>query len=311
MKKCYRIMLGRGSVHADDCFAGGYVGTDFNIHEDLSTKLPDALRPFNAAYVPVYLAVNQGRSRVAAGLACSAIWTVSKMLRPGDVILSPDGNRRYRIGEIQGEYWYAEGEILPHRRSVLWSDNYIQRDLMSEALRNATGAIGTVSNITGHGDEIVSLVDGLPSPVAAPIMTEEGLVEDPVAFGMEKHLEDFLVSNWSQTELGRDYDIYTDEGEIVGQQFPTDTGALDILAISKDRKRLLVVELKKGRASDAVVGQILRYMGYVQDELAEEGQSVEGAVIALDDDRRIRRALAMVPNVSFFRYRVSFQLIKS
>ena len=29
-------------------------------------------------------------------------------------------------------------------------------------------------------------------------------------------------------------------------------------------QRLLVVELKRGRASDVVVGQILRYVGYVQ-----------------------------------------------
>jgi restriction system protein len=128
---------------------------------------------------------------------------------------------------------------------------------------------------------------------------------------MEKHLEDFLVENWSQTELGRDFDIFTDGGEMVGQQYPTDTGNLDILAISKDRTRLLVVELKKGRASDAVVGQILRYMGFVQDELAEQGQTVEGAVIALDDDQRIRRALAMMPRVSFFRYQLSFKLVRS
>ena len=57
---------------------------------------------------------------------------------------------------------------------------------------------------------------------------------------------------------------------------------------------MLVVELKKGRASDAVVGQILRYMGFVRDELAESEQMVRGVVIALDDDQRLRRALAMV-----------------
>ena len=44
---------------------------------------------------------------------------------------------------------------------------------------------------------------------------------------------------------------------------------MDILAISKDQKELLVVELKKGRASDVVVGQVQRYMGYALDELAE------------------------------------------
>jgi restriction system protein len=101
-----------------------------------------------------------------------------------------------------------------------------------------------------------------------------------------------------------------EDGEPVGQQYQTDTGPLDILAVSKDKKTLLVVELKKGRASDVVVGQVLRYMGYVKEELAEEGQDVRGVVIALEDDQRIRRALSMVPTIDFFRYQISFKLIK-
>jgi RecB family endonuclease NucS len=119
---------------------------------------------------------------------------------------------------------------------------------------------------------------------------------------MEKHLEDFLVENWGQTVIGRDYVIFEEDGERVGQQYPTDTGPIDILAISSDRTRLLVVELKRGRASDSVVGQVLRYVGYVQDELAENDQTVEGAIIALEDDLRLRRALAVVPSLAFYRY---------
>ncbi len=110
--------------------------------------------------------------------------------------------------------------------------------------------------------------------------------------------------------MGREFDIFEEEGEQVGQQYPTDTVPVDILAIRKDKKELLVVELKKGRASDVVVGQILRYMGYVLQELAEEGQSVKGVIIALEDDQRIRRALAMTPNIVFYRYQVSFKLLK-
>jgi len=72
-----------------------------------------------------------------------------------------------------------------------------------------------------------------------------------------------------------------------------------------------VVELKKGRASDVVVGQALRYMGFVQEELAEEGQTVQGVIIALEDDQRIRRALAVVPNIVFYRYQISFKLVKA
>ena len=66
------------------------------------------------------------------------------------------------------------------------------------------------------------------------------------------------IQNWDKTELGKKYDIYEEDGEIVGQQFPADTGNMDILTISKDRSELLVVELKKGRAPDSVVGQIQR-----------------------------------------------------
>ena len=86
---------------------------------------------------------------------------------------------------------------------------------------------------------------------------------------------------------------------------------MDILAISKDRRELLVVELKKGQAADKVVGQILRYMGYAAQELAEEGQTVKGIIITQEDDLRLRRALSETPHVSFYRYQVSFKLIPS
>jgi restriction system protein len=71
-------------------------------------------------------------------------------------------------------------------------------------------------------------------------------IEDPAAFAMEKHLEVFLASNWEHTELAKTFSIFGEDGEEVGQQYQTDAGPIDILPISKDRKRLLVVELKRG-----------------------------------------------------------------
>ena len=114
------------------------------------------------------------------------------------------------------------------------------------------------------------------------------------------------VANWGATELSDTFDIWTEENETRGQQYQTDTGPIDILAISKDQKTILVIELKRGRASDAVVGQALRYMGYVKDVLAEPAQEVRGLVIALEDDQRLRRALSMVPSIEFKRHKVSF-----
>ena len=237
-----------------------FVGTDFGIHQDLTGQLPDEWRDFNREFIPIYLEKHPDKTKVAAGLACGAVHTVSKGMAQGDILLCPDGTGQYRVGEITGDYTYAAGEILPHRRPVRWSDRTISRQDMSKALKNSTGSIGTVSNITKHTEEIEQLLQGVTGP---RIVSTDETVEDPSAFAMEKHLEDFLVKNWNGTELSRDFEIYEDDGELVGQQFPTDTGPIDILAVSRDRKTLLVVELKRGQASDVVVGQLLRYMGFV------------------------------------------------
>ena len=52
-------------------------------------------------------------------------------------------------------------------------------------------------------------------------------------------------------------------------------------------------------------------MGYVLQELAEPNQKVKGIIIALEDDIRIRRALAVTNNIEFYRYQVSFKLFKA
>ena len=44
---------------------------------------------------------------------------------------------------------------------------------------------------------------------------------------------------------------------------------------------------------------------------AEDDQTVKGIIIALEDDQRIRRALAIVPSIVFYRYQISFKLVKS
>jgi restriction system protein len=300
-------MLGPKSVHAQECFANNFIGADFGIQQDLSNNLPEAWREFNKQFIPVFLASHPDKTRIGAGLACGALWTVSKGIQIGDIVLCPDGTGFYRVGEVVGGYYYVPGNVLPHRRAMKWYNEAISREVMSEGLRNSTGSIGTAADISKHSVELDKLLGNISAP---KLISTDTTVEDASAFAMEEHLEDFLVKNWANTELGQEYDIYEEDGE-KAQQYQTDTGPLDILAISKDKKRLLVVELKKGRASDVVVGQTLRYMGYVLDELAEENQTVLGVIIALEDDQRIRRALSMTPNISFYRYQVSFKLVKT
>jgi restriction system protein len=308
MKNYYRVMLGSKSAHAALCREHGFIGADYQIAQDLSGDLSDNWRDFNKKYRPIFLAAHPEKTMIGAGLACGALWTVAKGIQKGDVVLCPNGSGTYFVGEVASDYYYAPGQPLPHRRSVNWLTQTILRDDMSEALKNSSGSIGTVSTITPHAVEIEKFLSG---PINAPVLTvSDPDIEDAAAFAMEQHLEEFLVKNWAQTELGKDYDIYAEDGDPVGQQYPTDTGPMDLLAVKKDKSELLVVELKKGKASDAVVGQVLRYMGFVKEDLAEPHQTVRGAIIALEDDLRLRRALVVTPNIQFFRYQVSFKLLK-
>ena len=306
-KEYRRIMLGKRSVNAEDAIDGGFICGGFLFDIDLTGKFPNDWREFNQKMRPIWLNQNPGKSKVAAGLACAMLHTICKGAKTDEIIMSPTPDGTYHFGEITGDYYYDADYVLPHKRPVNWLDVTVHRNDLSMELQNSIGSIGTVSTITKHAAEIEAIIGKQQEP---RLLSTDETIEDPSVFALEKHLEDFLVANWAQTPLGRTHDIFTEEGEIIGQQYPSDTGPIDILAISKDGKELLVVELKKGRASDNVVGQIQRYMGFVMSELAEPHQSVRGAIIALEQDKRIQQALKVAPNIEFYRYEVSFHLKK-
>ncbi len=300
-------MLGQRSVYSEQAHKEGFIGAGWFENVNLSNKLADNWRDFNKEFIPLYIQDNPGKNRISAGLACGMLWTIAKGINIGDIILCPDGFGNYHVGEVIGDYDFRAGLILPHRRAVRWYQKDISRDVLSESLKNATGSIGTVSKISNYAEEIENLISG---DQPAKIFTTDETIEDANEFVLEKHLEDFLVKNWQNTELGKNYDIYTENGDMVGQQYPSDTGPIDILAVSKDKKEILVVELKKGRVSDVVVGQIQRYMGYVKEELAESMQIVKGVIIGFEDDVKIHRALAVTTNIDFYTYRINFKLEK-
>ncbi len=73
MKSYDRVMLGKGSVYAEECFAGNFVGADFDIDQDLTHKLPEEWRTFNKEFIPIFLARNLEKTKIGAGLACGAL----------------------------------------------------------------------------------------------------------------------------------------------------------------------------------------------------------------------------------------------
>jgi restriction system protein len=309
MKKYYRVILGKQHKHFKECYDGKFIGVGwFSI--DLKNDLPENWREFNKKFIPVFQERFPDKSKITAGLACGAIHTVSKGMNDDDIVLCPDGQRNYKIAKIKGKYFFnAEKPSIVHRRPVEWLPVTISRDEMSETLRNSAGSVGTISNISKHADEIENFIKGV-SPVSISSTDKE--IENPSMFVMENHLEDFLIKNWSKTPLSKKYDIYEDKDKDVdGRQFKTDTGEMDILAISKNKKEYLVIELKRGRASDSVVGQIQRYMGYIKEEFLEKDQTVRGVIIALEDDIKVKRALSVTSDIDFYQYKINFDLVKS
>lgn len=130
-------------------------------------------------------------------------------------------------------------------------------------------------------------------------------------FGLERHLHEFLRDNWNQLDLGREWALYQEPGdEEAGYEYPCDIGRIDLLAKHKKEPRWLVVELKRNQTSDQTVGQLLRYMGWIEKNLAVAGEKVNGMIICGEADDALRYALRAVSNIELRLYQVDFHLNK-
>lgn len=148
-----------------------------------------------------------------------------------------------------------------------------------------------------------------PSIIAAPAVPSQLPIVKATRFALERHLQDYMVDNWDKLDLARDWAIFARDGEPdAGYEFRTPIGRIDLLARHKRSGSWLVIELKREKSSDAVVGQVLRYMGWVRKHLAENGEAVTGLIVATEGDPQLHYALEVVPSVSFMSYEVEFRL---
>ena len=93
-------------------------------------------------------------------------------------------------------------------------------------------------------------------------------------------------------------------------EYQTAVGRIDLLARDKATGEWVVIELMKGMDSDRAVGQLLRYMGWVKKHKAAQHENVRGIIVTSEPDERIRYSLSMSDNISFYTYRVSFELVE-
>lgn len=104
-KNYYRIMLGKKSKYADECFKDGFIGGNWGLDIDLTRRLPENWRMFNKEFIPIYLEKHPDKSKIAAGLACGMLHTICKGMQIGDIILGPTGDGGYRAGEVMSKYF--------------------------------------------------------------------------------------------------------------------------------------------------------------------------------------------------------------
>ena len=169
-------------------YKGNFIGVDFLWDVDLTGKLPDNWRDFNHKYIPVFLEKNPSKSKIAAGLACGALWTLAKGIQVGDIILTPNGTGQYYVGEVTDNYSYHKDDDLAHRRTVRWLPVTIEQKRNGDPLKNSTGNIGTIGQITKHAEEIERFIGGIKTPT---LISTDSTIEDPSTFALERHLEDF------------------------------------------------------------------------------------------------------------------------
>jgi hypothetical protein len=158
----------------------------------------------------------------------------------------------------------------------------------------------------------------IESPIAAPAdmsadavdAVAEEAEEAQTDFVLERYLEEFLLSNWTRVNWGRRLKLDDADGPESGHQRSTPVGRIDFLCVDLDTNALVAVELKRGRPSDQVVGQVARYLGWLREHRAQPGQAVEGVVIAHDISDKLRYAASAVPGVSLLEYRVDFSLAR-
>ena len=142
------------------------------------------------------------------------------------------------------------------------------------------------------------------------VVRESGKEETPLpteergTFAAETHLRDYLAKNLHVIEAG--LQLFVDENGAVGVEYRTEVGIIDILAVDKN-DRLLVIELKVGRGPDAVCGQIMRYVGCVKRHLANNNP-VRGLNVAGHISDRIRYAIADLPNITAREYDLNITL---
>jgi hypothetical protein len=159
-----------------------------------------------------------------------------------------------------------------------------------------------------------------PPPYYAEVGTDLAAVEDTVdeddeagtdteglgvsrEFALESHLRDYLAHNLFAIEPG--LKLFEEE-TLRGVEYPVGGRYIDILATDTNGA-FVVIELKVSRGYDRTIGQILRYMGWVHQNIAN-GKAVRGVIVASEITEDLKLAASRLQDVKLVEYELEFRL---
>lgn len=124
-------------------------------------------------------------------------------------------------------------------------------------------------------------------------------------FAYERDLQNYLVKNIETLEPG--LKVYEDvEENLVGVEFDAGGRRIDILAVDRDGS-LVVIELKVSKGHDRVVGQIARYISWIEDQMPN-GKPVRGMIVANNISKDLKLAARQMRNIKLVEYEMRFEV---
>lgn len=224
-----------------------------------------------------YMVGGVGRKSIRHTISLDRSYATAALALSGLVARRSDGGLEFRVGGLRNyrqflrafdadhayvsfrseKDWIAyigDPDIEPTRQTAL--DYYVKIGELAKAIAVKQADRATASELKHFKDMLVA----------------------------EKIMEDYLESNLDQ--IGRPLGVSL---VLVGRQYATTVGPIDLLCRNKATGQYVVVELKKDRGADKVFGQISRYMGWVKANLAGGGD-VAGVIVARSFDDKIKAA---------------------
>lgn len=126
--------------------------------------------------------------------------------------------------------------------------------------------------------------------------------DDEQQFVAESDLRNVLAANLERIEPGMR--LFKDDDRS-GIEYQVDDGRIDILAIDRQNK-FVVIELKLSRGRNKALGQLLYYMGWVDNNLGNA--PCRGMIIAKEIPDDLALAVGRVSGISLLKYKLSISV---